>query len=439
MNDETRRNLRIIESDFQRAVSKFFGVPIRIEERALNAVCVWRGSNASSSEHPLPLHVWAQIEREIPLIQQLYQSLAIGPPRHERMGLPNVEYRAIDDRTYDSKRFNWDETLHSIFGNPASNHFSLAGSRIRESRLLSARDLVSGLLELTDEQIRASATPRINLKRSLLAQLAYRHPECRIGSGWITEFSRRAIEQWDNVCELDPYFGNQQFIIVDSPTGFRVLPFSVLGGYNIIEKDERRIWHARGNVLEPVSDDTQEQIDELEKLINHSGAERDFQRFFERYPRFLTNIGPYQRVHSQLVLHRQDEGHLIPDFFLEKIDSDFCDICDLKLPSSEIVRHQKNRTRFRDAIMEGVAQLRHYREWFDVKDNSASFSKKYSLNSYRPRAILVIGRKASFTSEIQRLHLESELPQWFQLLTYDEILSRAKYWQREKQQWIQNA
>lgn len=434
MTIETRWNYRIIEKDFQHAVSEFFGVPIRIEERALKAVCIWRGSNSNSPKHPRPLHVWSQIEREVPLIQQFYQSLSVGPPRHERLSLPNAERRTINEQMYESNRFDWGETLHSIFGNPFSEHFSLAGSRIKKSRVLSARDLVSGLLEFSEQQAKASATPFINLKRTLLSHLAHRNLGFQTTTGWLEEFSRRAIKQWDNVCSLDPYLGNQQFIVIDSPTGFRILPFSVFGGYNIVEEDEQRIWHARGNVLEPVSYDSLEQIDELEKLINRRGTEKEFQRFFEKFPRFLTNIGPYQRVHSQLVLHREDDGSLIPDFFLEKIDSRFCDICDLKLPSSEIVRNQKNRIRFRDAIMEGIAQLSHYRDWFEVEENQSSFSEKYNLHSYRPRAILVIGRQASFASEVQKLHLESGLPNWFQLLTYDEILSRAKYWQREKQQ-----
>lgn len=430
MKARQKEDIQVIGKDFQRAATTFFGVPVRIEERALKAVCV---STGSKRQHPRPLHIWSQVEKEIPAVQQFYELLSLVPPQPNRMGFPNVDRNVINDGTYIADNFDWEETLHSIFANPSSEHFTQAGSRIRKSRVLSVRDLVSGLLEFTYQQIKSSETPFINLKRTLLGQLLHRAPLFPQTDHRLEKFSIHAVEQWDKVCGLDPFLGNEQFVVLDGPNGFRVLPFAVLGGYKIIESEGSPIWQARGNVLQPIEDDIGEQIKKLESLINGGGAEREFQRFFERFPRFLTNIGPYQKVHAQLVLHREQEGSLIPDFFLEKIDSDFCDICDLKLPTHEIVRHQKNRTRFRDAIMEGIAQLTYYRDWFDSPNNRNAFTAKYGINSYRPRAVLVIGRRASFSTEIERLQLEGGLPNWFQLLTYDEIINRAKHWRNVSQ------
>lgn len=432
MSRSEHEDTRVIEKDFQRAVTAFFGVPIRIEERALKAFCIWRGSSANQAKNPRPLHIWSQIEKEVPAVQQFYELLSLEPPNPKQMGFPKAERRSITKENYDSIRFNWGETLHSIFGNPRSEYFTQPGTRIRKARVLSIRDLVPALIDVTGEQLRASEAPFINLKRSLLGQLIRRATGFSQTANHLEAFSQHATEQWEKVCELDPFLGNQQFIILDSPDGYRVLPFAVLGGYRIAE-DEDVTWQARANVLQPIWDRHSDQIEELESLINSRSPEQDFQRFFEKYPHFLTNIGPYQRVHSQLILHRDGNGSLIPDFFLEKIDSDFCDICDLKLPTQAIVRHQKNRTRFRDAIMEGLAQLTHYREWFDSQENRIAFNKQHGLNSYRPRAVLVVGRRASFSTEMERLQLESGLPNWFQLLTYDEILSRTKHWRHLSQ------
>jgi len=141
-------------------------------------------------------------------------------------------------------------------------------------------------------------------------------------------------------------------------------------------------------------------------------------------------LGPYQNIHPQLVLHTDEGQRLIPDFFLERIDSDLSDICDLKRPTAELVRKQRHRTRFRDAVMEGVAQLDHYRNWFEDRANRESFKERHGFTSYRPRVVLIIGRRHSYYDDIERLQLESNLPTWVRLTTYDDVLIRVRQWQQ---------
>lgn len=41
---------------------------------------------------------------------------------------------------------------------------------------------------------------------------------------------------------------------------------------------------------------------------------------------------------------------------------------------------------------------------------------------------MIIGRRASFESEFERVKLEANLPRWITLATYDEVLGRALQW-----------
>jgi antiviral defense system Shedu protein SduA len=142
------------------------------------------------------------------------------------------------------------------------------------------------------------------------------------------------------------------------------------------------------------------------------------------------SLGNYAALHPQIVLHEDGGSRLIPDFFLEKMNSDFCDICDLKRPAQDLVRHQRHRTRFRDAVMEGIAQLAIYRDWFESSQNRKDFHSRYGLKGYRPSVVLIVGRRQSYYDEVERIRLESSIPGWLRLVTYDEVVDKARQWRR---------
>jgi len=190
------------------------------------------------------------------------------------------------------------------------------------------------------------------------------------------------------------------------------------------------LWQARSNVFEKYDPGLENALLHLEDLINSKARETDFQRFFETNPQFLLLLGNYKKLHSQLILSEDNGSKLIPDFFMEKIDSNFCDILDLKRPTAELVRFQKNRVRFRDCIMEAVSQLEHYRNWFEDKKNRDLFNKTYGLNSLKPQVVVVIGRKQNYYDEVTKIKLESSLPRWVTLTTYDDIVERVMQWKK---------
>ena len=235
------------------------------------------------------------------------------------------------------------------------------------------------------------------------------------------------LEAW---ISPDPSFGDQQFAIYHDGKGFRIRPFAVFNNYQLKESPlpDGSLWIARGNIIQPNSVFSDEALDWLESLIDKNARESEFQLFFIRHPEFLLALGNYKAIHPQVILHEDIGTGLVPDFFLEKMNSDFCDICDLKRPTAELVRIQKHRVRFRDSVMEAVAQLEHYRDWFDDKDNRNVFYAKYGIRAFRPRIVAIIGRRQSYYDEVNRIKLESSLPRWVSLVTYDDVLDKAKQW-----------
>jgi cold shock CspA family protein len=99
-------------------------------------------------------------------------------------------------------------------------------------------------------------------------------------------------------------------------------------------------------------------VEELEDLINSpQTVERDLQRFFERNPQSLCGDA-YEEARPHIVLQRDNDGPLIPDFALKPHNANaLCDLLELKLPKAKLIRVNKNRVRLTSAIMEACAQL----------------------------------------------------------------------------------
>lgn len=170
----------------------------------------------------------------------------------------------------------------------------------------------------------------------------------------------------------------------------------------------------------------QEAIDELEYLINNpKSKEKDFHDFFERNEGFLLN-DEYRCAHSKIVLERQDEGPLIPDFVMQPVQqSQLCDLLELKTPNTQLFVLQKNRTRFSAAVLEAAAQLRTYSEFFDEAQNRELIMDRYGLAAYKPRMMVILGRTGNI-SAIERKKIQTNLND-VAVKTYDDILESAKF------------
>ena len=167
-------------------------------------------------------------------------------------------------------------------------------------------------------------------------------------------------------------------------------------------------------------------LEELEYLINQPKLkEEDLQDFFKRNPNFLLG-SEYQRLYPQVILQRDKDNPLKPDFIIQPAKADpWCDILDLKLPSVPLIVGSKNRLRLSAGVSDGVAQLREYGAYFDSKINRDKIYKQLNIRCYKPKLILVVGRDTSRLSENQ---VRRELTRYndLSLITYDSLIEIAK-------------
>lgn len=172
---------------------------------------------------------------------------------------------------------------------------------------------------------------------------------------------------------------------------------------------------------------TIDEIKELEELINHPRTgEAEFQKFFERHPHFLRRWD-HRGIYPHVYLTRERDGPLIPDFILTNREAAEATILELKRATlkKKLIRHQDNRRRFADAVMEARAQLLEYQDWFDIPENRMKIKSLVGMEIYRPRLMVIIGRVSEFQDEIERQKLRDRNKD-IEIVTYDDILRYAQ-------------
>lgn len=210
--------------------------------------------------------------------------------------------------------------------------------------------------------------------------------------------------------------------LVEHEGRVRLVALDPDGTYELLDESNRRhnlyIIDARFLALADA-------VAELEYLINKLGVrESEIQDFFERYPDFILN-DEYKAAHPHLVLGNDEHGDLIPDFVLEPIGGNpLCDLLELKLPSARTYVLKKSRHRFSSAVMEAAAQLREYSAYFDDKDKRKRFSEQYGLTAFRPRMMVIIGRRGNVDPMVAR-RIQEDSPS-LQLKSYDDVVDHMR-------------
>ena len=164
---------------------------------------------------------------------------------------------------------------------------------------------------------------------------------------------------------------------------------------------------------------------EFQRLLNsNSTRERHIQTFLEKHPTFLRGLN-YRNVYPQLVLQRDDNTKLVPDFILEPFDGAWCDILDVKLPRQKLIVGRKDRAALAAGIHEVAAQLREYAAYFEQDKYRKFVMQKYGLKVYRPRLIALVGRDLwQMTSEEVRRAMTSY--EGLEIVTFDALLEHSK-------------
>jgi glycine cleavage system H protein len=170
-----------------------------------------------------------------------------------------------------------------------------------------------------------------------------------------------------------------------------------------------------------------ELADEFEDLINDPRVtELAIQRFLELHPAFLLG-NEYSELHSQVVLQREGQGSLRPDFLLRPLAgvSQEAQIVDLKLPQQNVVRQVPNRPHLYANVTEAVSQLRTYARYFEEQANRAFIMESLGFTAFVPRVTLVVGRSIELdpTGNAARA-LADARP--VEIVTYTDVLTRYR-------------
>ena len=166
-------------------------------------------------------------------------------------------------------------------------------------------------------------------------------------------------------------------------------------------------------------------VEELEELINSADvAEKDLQDFFEQNPQILCG-DTYETAEPHIILQRPGAGSLIPDFALKPHNQHaLCDLLELKLPSAKLVVGQGNRRRLSSALLEACAQLREYRDYFELEQNRDAVEEAHGLRFFRPNMMVVIGKRSDYLpADLQKA--AGDIPS-LSIMTYDDLLARAR-------------
>jgi hypothetical protein len=164
---------------------------------------------------------------------------------------------------------------------------------------------------------------------------------------------------------------------------------------------------------------------EFQRLINAvSTRERHIQAFLEAHPSFLRGLN-YRNIYPQLVLQRDNESSLIPDFILEPFDDAWCDILDVKLPRQKLIIGRNDRATLAAGVHEVVAQLREYSAYFEQEKYRKFVREKFGLKVYRPRLVALVGRDMwqMASEEVRRAMTAYDN---LEVMTFDAFIEHCK-------------
>jgi hypothetical protein len=141
-------------------------------------------------------------------------------------------------------------------------------------------------------------------------------------------------------------------------------------------------------------------IRELERLVQRDAtSESELQACLERCPELLTIFG-HDRAVPHVVLEAST-GDLIPDFVLQPVEHDLCDLLELKLPTVPLLTGPERRPQASRRLARAIAQMQEYAEAIDDPQVRAKLETRYGLRTLRPRLFLVAGRSTALDGRIQ--------------------------------------
>ncbi|HOC92037.1 MAG TPA: DUF4263 domain-containing protein [bacterium] len=175
-----------------------------------------------------------------------------------------------------------------------------------------------------------------------------------------------------------------------------------------------------------LSSDVVEKADllEYEKMIldNKNISEHNASKFFAKFPKFLS-IGGYKEFAREIVLSTpQNEQMYRVDFCRKRYGTLYWDIVELKRPGIQALVKKGKHWHFSDAVQKGIDQSYDYRNLMHDKTNMELTENKTGIRIYRPKILLIAGRKDNDIGEDELIDLIDKYNH-FEFLTYDDLFN----------------
>jgi hypothetical protein len=253
----------------------------------------------------------------------------------------------------------------------------------------------------------------------------------RLTPRFLIRFAREFIERGEVASALSntllaEFRETTALVISPDAKNARVVPTASLGTSEIVTPSNRIFTATPLIVVPSYSLFWRQKLDELERLISAKNVrESELQVFFEENEVLLRGID-YERVIPHPVLARDDDGDLIPDFFLKPHNTDLVDVLDLKLPAKKLIVGPDDRKHVSAALAEAIAQVREYRAYFENPKYQRRVREEYGVTGCRPRTVVVMGRSGDEITTPASRRVLDELPPHVRLVTYDDLLARMR-------------
>lgn len=205
----------------------------------------------------------------------------------------------------------------------------------------------------------------------------------------------------------------------------------------VVTEYERLFWSSENGDLTlhgvatiPISDAKMAVASQLQNLyIDPAVNETLIDDFISRNPDVLISVFGVESILSQVnlrwcALEYSHTKTIRPDFFLRGCDG-LCDILDIKLAKvdrNKLVTDRRERRRFASPVSDGIAQLAHYRDYFNFPENREYAKGKFGIEVRDPRLTLVIGSSENLdaveVAEAMRNHVGLNLI----IIDYDTLV-----------------
>ncbi|WP_342355921.1 thioredoxin [Nocardia otitidiscaviarum] len=198
----------------------------------------------------------------------------------------------------------------------------------------------------------------------------------------------------------------------------RVVKIRPDGTYSYIDETDQRLGLVYVNTV--AAEHERKVTAQFEELLNDAYLSRkELVRFLEANPQLILERG-YSAAHSQILL-RHETGNLAPNFLLQPIAGELCDLLEVEPPQHEIATIVNGVTMLSEVVIEAVARIRAYRDYFEEERNRLRIQDDHGLTVFRPKMFVIIGR-SRLLDPLARRRLESTLGD-ISLRTWDEVLA----------------